>query len=209
MLGSRPDLCFSISYLGRFQNCYDKSHWNTLKNVVRYVKSTIDFHLKFVKHSSKELNVVAYADSDFGSDIVDRKSVTGFIIKINANVIHWVSKKQPQVVLSSCAAEYIALSTCMEECLFLGQLMEELSKHVYPIVLYEDNQSCIHMAKTLETKKSKHIDIRYNFVKDLIKQNKFKIVYIPSAEQTADIMTKGLAFAKFSYFREKLNVVLK
>lgn len=208
MLGSRPDLSFCVSYFSQFQNSYCDEHWNHLKHVLRYLKLTENYCLKFTKCNNSDVNLVSYVDADFANDPIDRKSTTGFIIKLNNNVIYWKSKKQNIVSLSSAESEYIALSSCITENLFLAQmLIEILNKNVYPVTVFEDNQSCIKMASTLESKRTKHIDVRHHFVRDCINEGKVTLKYISTDQQQADMLTKPLAKTKFKYFRELINVV--
>lgn len=118
MLGTRPDICFSVAYFGRFQSCFNSIHYKYLKNVLRYLNGTQELGLVYRKNDEAESKIVAYADSDFASDINDRKSVSGFLIKMNQNILYWCSKKQPMMAISTTEADYIALSMCMCECLF-------------------------------------------------------------------------------------------
>lgn len=205
MLGSRPDLCFSVSYFGRFQNCYSVSHWKHLKNVLRYIKYTESFGLNFIK-TNTELIINAYVDSDFASDINDRKSVSGYVIKLNNNVIVWSSKKQSVVALSSCESEFYALSSCLTECIFLKNLLCEICSLKGCINVYEDNQSTIKIAQTHETKRSKHIDVKYHFVRDLVISGQVKLMFISTNDQLADVMTKALCLNKFAYFVNNLGI---
>lgn len=148
-----------------------------------------------------------YVDADFANDPNDRKSITGFCINFLNNVVFWKSKKQTIVSLSSAEAEYVALSACVTECLFVATLLTEILKcTVYPIEIFEDNQSCIKMVSTLETKRTKHIDVRHHFLRDCLEKNQIKLNYIPTNDQTADIFTKAVTPQKFDYFRSKLNV---
>lgn len=109
MLGTRPDICFSVAYFGRFQSCFNSIHYKYLKNVLRYLNGTQELGLVYRKNDEAESKIVAYADSDFASDINDRKSVSGFLIKMNQNILYWCSKKQPMVAISTTEAEYIAI----------------------------------------------------------------------------------------------------
>lgn len=209
MLGTRPDLSYSIYFFSRFQNCYTQEHYTYLKNVLRYLKSTEDFGIKFEKSVTQESHniISAFADADYANDQNDRKSISGFGIKIYNNFVFWKSKKQATVSLSSSEAEYISLSDCTTECLFVGQLLSEiLDQNVFPVSIYEDNQSCIKMSNTLETKRSKHIDVKHHFVRQCVNDNKIKLFYVPTSDQIADIFTKPLAAPKFKNFRDKLNV---
>lgn len=207
MLGTRPDLCFTVSYFGRFQNNYNNNHWKHLKNVIRYLSYTNELGLIYNKLAQNDqVSVQAYADSDFASDINDRKSVSGYVILCNNKVVNWCSKKQSVVALSSSEAEYLALSACMTECLFLGQLLKEIFDFQYPIKIFEDNQGCIKMAQTYETKRSKHIDVKHHFVKDMVNKGNFVIEYVPTNKQLADVMTKALPVTQFELLRNCLNV---
>lgn len=153
--------------------------------------------------------ISAYVDADYANDINDRKSISGFGIKIFNNFVFWKSKKQATVSLSSSEAEYIALSHCTTECIFLGQLLSEiLGQNTFPIMIYEDNQSSIKIANTLKTKRSKYIDVKHHFVRECINNNKIMISYVSTSEQIADIFTKSLPACKMKYFREKLNVIV-
>lgn len=208
MLGSRPDLSFSVNYFSQFQNCFDVEHWNHLKHILRYLKQTKDYGLKFLKSRDSNVQLSAYVDADFANDITDRKSVSGFVVKMNMNVIDWKTKKQSLVALSSAESEYIALSSCISECLFLGQLCSEiLRSNIFPIYVYEDNQACIRMASTLESRRTKHIDLRHYFVRDCVNQQKIVLEYLSTNDQPADMLTKALTSTKFKMFRESLNIV--
>ena len=206
MQGTRPDISYCITYFSQFQNCFSNAHWEYLKGVLRYLKLTEKFVLKFKKKNYNNINLIAYADSDFANS-KDRKSVTGYVIKLNGNAISWRTKKQEMVSLSSAEAEYIALSVCITESLFVAQMLSEiLNKNMYPIHLYEDNQACIKMSTTLETKRTKHIDIKYQFVKDCVSKGQIKLNYIPTEQQQGDIFTKALPKIKFKYLRNLLNL---
>lgn len=208
MLGSRPDLSYSITYFSQFQNNFTYEHWNHLKGVLRYLKNTKNVGLKYIKSSNPDISVTSFVDSDFANSTIDRKSITGFVTKINANVICWKTRKQNTVSLSSAEAEYVALSTCITENIFICQLLSEIiNKSVFPIDIFEDNMSCIKMASTLETKRTKHIDIKHHFVRDCILENKINLLYIPTDKQEADMFTKALSSNKFKYFKDLLNIV--
>ncbi|XP_031357909.1 uncharacterized protein LOC116181661 isoform X3 [Photinus pyralis] len=208
MLGSRPDLSFCVSYFSQFQNCFTYEHWTYLKQVLRYLKLTENLGLKFTKNNNSVIQLNAYVDSDFANNIQDRKSISGYVIKINNNAVCWQTKKQNVVALSSAESEYIALSYCVCESLFVGQIISDLLNcTVFPIQFYEDNQSCMRIASTLESKRSKLIDVRHHFVRDCVNSGKIILNYIPTEFQEADIFTKSLPCVKFKYFRDCLNII--
>lgn len=86
------------------------------------------------------------------------------------------------------------------------ELKEILKNYVYPIKFFEDNQSTIKIANTFETKRCKHIDVKFHFIKDLVNSKRVEIKYISTNEQIADILTKAMAESKLNLFREGLNV---
>lgn len=90
----------------------------------------------------------------------------------------------------------MAISSCICECLFLGNLLSELNYEVFPINVYEDNQSTIKIATTKETKRSKHIDVKYHFVRECVQKKEIKLIYVSTENQLADMMTKALSKVK-------------
>lgn len=143
MIGSRPDLCFAITYFGQFQNSYSFAHWNQLKKIVRYLKNTKNLTLKFLK-SNRYLKITAFVDADHANNLVDRKSISGYILKLNNNIVCCRSKKQNNVALSSAEAEYYALSDCLTEILFLRQVLSNLtSTNLHESALVYEEPCCL------------------------------------------------------------------
>uniref|UniRef100_A0A1E1WHS9 Reverse transcriptase Ty1/copia-type domain-containing protein n=1 Tax=Pectinophora gossypiella TaxID=13191 RepID=A0A1E1WHS9_PECGO len=128
----------------------------------------------------------------------------------SGSAISWESKKQKTVALSSCEAEYMALSEACREALYLQNLECELIGNCNKIVLYNDNQSALKMASNhYSHKRSKHIDIRYNFIREVISNNKVETKYLPTSSMPADLLTKGLSGLKHYEFMQKLGIVPK
>lgn len=203
MLGTRPDLCSSISLLSRYQNCASEKLLVSLKRVLRYIKGTLELNLVYANKSD---NIISgYADADWGGDTTDRKSTSGFCLFVFGNVVLWSSKKQSTVAISTTEAEFIALSSCVTEACWLRNLLLELKlvRTDTKITIYEDNQSTIRSCNTHEQlKRMKHLDIKYHFVKDKIKDGIIILQYINSSEQIADILTKPLNKVVFEKLRK-------
>lgn len=188
--GTRPDLCFAVSLLSRYQNCANSALLSALKRVLRYVKHTLDYKIVY-KCNNNELH--GYCDADWGGDQRDRKSTSGYLFLFANCLIMWGSKKQSSVSLSSTEAEYISMSMAASEACWLINLLHDLDvKNVCPVKLYCDNQSAILNASTDSVKRLKHVDIRYHFIKDLITNKKIDIQYVSTCEQLADMLTKSL-----------------
>lgn len=205
MLGSRPDLCNSISILSRYQNYGNYELLVLLKRVLRYIKGTIDLKLVYRKNSNSEL-VRGFVDADWGGDGITRKSTTGYCFQIYDCSVIWCSKQQTCVALSSTEAEYIALSQSVVEACWLHNLLLEMkvrSCENLVIPIYEDNQSAIRIGKSCEQpKRLKHINVKYHFVQEKVKDKTVSILFLPSSEQIADLLTKPLGRVLFEKFRK-------
>lgn len=188
--GTRPDLCFAVSMLSRYQKCANNVLLAALKRVLRYVKHTIDY--KLVYKCSGD-NLVGFCDSDWGGDVVDRKSTSGYMFMFSNCLVQWSSKKQASVSLSSTESEYVAMSMAASEASWLVNVLNDFGvQNVCPVNIFCDNQSAISGASTESIKRLKHVDIRYHFIKELCKNNKICLNYINTSEQPADIFTKPL-----------------
>lgn len=204
---TRPDLCAATNYFSRFQSCYGDEHFKHAKRMLRYIRGTMNLKLVYGRRNDAE-PLIGYADADWAGDKNDRKSTSGYVYKVFGNTVSWCSRKQPTVSLSSTEAEYIALSNAICEGKWLRSLLSELGiDSDRATIVYEDNQSCIRVAdEPREHKRMKHIDVKYNFIRESIASGEFKLEYIPTGDQVADIMTKGLGQQLF--VKHRLNLEL-
>lgn len=192
---TRPDIAYSISYLGQFNNCYDSTHWKAAKRVLRYLKGTIDVGIIYRK---QEEPVQGYVDADWGNCVIDRRSYSGYIFKLAGGPISWDSRKQRTSALSTTEAEYMALTEGVKEAIYLQRFLQELGfKDLSNLSVFCDNRSCLCLAEnpTFHAR-TKHISIRYHFVRDILARNLFTIKYISTHNQVADFLTKGLTKMK-------------
>lgn len=208
MMGTRPDICFSVSYFGRFQDCATDEHFNHLLRVLKYLKTTTNYKLHFCYYSDNTDDLVTYADADWANDSNDRKSISGCCFKLFNNLISWSSKKQSVVTLSSTESEFVAVCAASCELLSIKNLLTDMKiSYVLPLCLYEDNQSTIRLLKNFENnKRCKHLDVKLHFVIDLISKGILKVNYISSTDQLADVFTKSLSYSVFAHFVEMLNL---
>lgn len=200
MLCSRPDLCLSISILSRYQSCASNDLWVALKRVLRYVKGSLQLSLVFKRGKIKD--IIGFVDSDWAGDKVDRRSTGGYVFQIYGCTISWVSRKQTTVALSSTESEYVALSLAVSEACWLKNFFEYLEGKTCSVKLFEDNQSVIKLCKNPQFHhKIKHIDIKINFVRDMVNNNIVSVDYISTDDQVADVLTKPLGKVKFDKFK--------
>ena len=189
---ARPDIATAVGFLCRKVSQPTQMDWNAAKRIIRYLKGTIDFKLKF--SSTGKSGLTGYVDADWAGDPSDRKSTSGHLFLFKDGLISWTTRKQSTVTLSSTEAEYVAASQAGQEVIWLRQFLEDLDqiqKESTPI--YEDNQGCIALAQTERINpRTKHIDVRYHFLRDLQEQGQMDLRYCPTEEMLADILTKPL-----------------
>lgn len=162
----------------------------------RYIKGTIDDGIQYNREAEKNL-IEAYCDSDYAGDLESRKSTTSYIIFFAGGPIGWSSRKQSTVALSTTEAEYVAAAECYKEILYLKALIEELTDIECKAKLKIDNQSAIRLINNgVVNKRSKHIDVKYHFVHEQVKDKLISIEYCKTETQYADIFTKALNFTK-------------
>ncbi|KAK2577550.1 hypothetical protein KPH14_012917, partial [Odynerus spinipes] len=168
-ISTRPDITASVTILSRKMQNPTETDWKEAKRVARYLKGTMNYVLKLGNTKNCNEELVGYADADWGEDKKDRKSNSGYVFQYYGSSISWACRKQTCVALSSAEAEYISISEACQEGLWLIKLLEDFQKKVQlPLMMYEDNQSCINLIKNDKfSKRTKHIDIRYHHIKDL------------------------------------------
>jgi hypothetical protein len=123
---TRPDISYYVSVLSQFMEKPHEIHWNAAKVVLRYLKGTLDYGIKYTDASDVELT--GYSDSDWAGNLDDRRSTTGYAFSIGSGVVSWSSKKQPTVSLSSTEAEYKALCAATCEVVWLRRLLQDVGE---------------------------------------------------------------------------------
>ena len=189
---TRPDIAAAVGVLSQYMSKPSKDHWMGVKRVLRYLKGTLNYGLKFSVHGEQtELN--GYSDADL-IDVDTRRSTSGCVFQFENGTISWSSRKQPTVAKPSTEAEYVALSSATQEAIWLRCLMKDFGKQTdAPTTIYEDNQGAIELAKNAKYySRTKHIDICHHFVRERVVSNEIRVIYCRTEDMVADIMTKGL-----------------
>lgn len=205
---TRPDIMHSVSVASRYLNNHGQSHWNAVKRIIKYLIGTKDIGI-YYKNDVNSGELIGYSDSDFAADLNTRRSTTGYIFKFCNGPVTWNSQRQHSVSLSTTEAEYVAASHAAKESVWLKQLLSDIGEYFdTPIKLCIDNQSAIRLIRNPEFhKRTKHIDIRYHFVREKYKNGQIDLKNVPSEEQLADFLTKGLPRAKFE--KQKFDIGLR
>ena len=124
-------------------------------------------------------------------------------------MISWLSRKHTSMALSTTETEYIVASVASREVAWLRKLLAGLfDLELEPTLIYCDNQSCVKLLENpVFHDRSKHIEIKYYFLRDKVRRGEVILQYISTNEQTSDILTKPLSKIKFAYLRDKLGLV--
>ncbi|XP_061338507.1 secreted RxLR effector protein 161-like [Gastrolobium bilobum] len=203
---TRPDLCLSVGIISRFMEDPGYTHWKAAKRILRYVKGTTSQGLHYSK--SDKYKLTGYSDSDWCGDVDDRKSTAGYVFFMGNTAFTWVSKKEPIVTLSTCEAEYVAASWCVCHVIWLRNLLSKLEQgQVGATEIRVDNKSAIELAKNpINHERSKHIDVRFHFIRDQVKEGKVELTHVASRDQVGDIFTKPLPTLLFENCKKKMGM---
>jgi hypothetical protein len=203
MLGTRPDIAFAVTKLAQFAANPSKEHLDKAKYVLRYLAGTAKYALVYKGASNKGL--IAYTDSDYAADPVKRRSTTGYLFKLANGIISWQSRAQKSIALSATDAEYMALSDCSRQAVWIQNIFTELGLQVGLTQICADNEGGIFIASNpVQERRTKHIDVRFHYVRDLIEQKRIDVVWVPTDENPADMFTKNFGHIKFEKFRSML-----
>ena len=138
MLGTRPDISFAVNFFSRYQDKPTNEVWNHLTKVLRYLQGTREYVITYNKGGGVQ-GLEAYVDSDWGQNIENRRSVTGYLITWNGNLLNWSTRKQACVALSSAEAELISFCSCVCEGLWFQRLLKDLEINCQKMEVFEDN----------------------------------------------------------------------
>ena len=183
-------------------------HLLAAKRILQYLQGTKEFELFYKKGEKSDL--IGFIDSDYAGDQDDRTSTSGYVFILGSGVVLWSSKKQLIVTLSTTEAEFVAATSCVCQAIWLKRILEQLHfKRREPIAILCDNNSAIKLSKNpVLHGRSKHIDVKFHFLRDLTKAGTIKLIYCRSEDQLADIFTKPLKLPSFLKLREFLGVCM-
>jgi hypothetical protein len=207
LVNTRPDICYAVNVLSQFMSQPRQTHWIAAKHVLRYLQGTIGYGLRYA--TNVDLSLEGYVDADWVGSAIDRKSTSSSCFTRGSAMVSWCSRKQSSVALSTTEAEYIALSVAVREVVWLLKILTDLfDREMDPTIIHCDNQSCVKLSENpVFHDKSKHIEIKYHYIKDMVQRKTVHVQYLSTHEHIADIFTKPLAKTKFEYFREKLGLM--
>nr|XP_020198472.1 uncharacterized mitochondrial protein AtMg00810-like [Aegilops tauschii subsp. strangulata] len=203
---TRPDLQYAVQHVCLHMHAPRDSRWTLVKRILRYIRGTMSLGLTLTASASTDL--VAYSDADWAGCPNTRRSTSGYCVYLGPSFISWSSKRQPTVSRSRAEAEYRAVANAVAECSWLRQLLQELICDVHKATLvYCDNVSAVYLsANPVHHRRTKHIEIDIHFVHEQVALGRVRVLDVPTSQQFADVMTKGLPTSVFEEFRSSLCV---
>ena len=203
MISTRPDISFAVGQLAKFM-----SNWGA-----KHIKAAIDLFLYLngspllgITYGNGHQNLSSFVDANWAYNPDNGRSTTGYVFLLFGGPISWRSKEQETVALSSTEAEYMALSYATQEAIHLRMLLPFI--HVdtsNPTVIFEDNQSALCLANNpVHKERTKHINIRYHFVRERIQTREIVVEKIDTKLNIADLFTKPVDYSTFSRLLNKL-----
>jgi hypothetical protein len=209
---TRPDICRAACLLAKHNSRPTRKAWTALMHTLRYLKGTRELGLNYNRSTGDTPlgTPIAFSDSDWGGPHTDsRRSVSGFIFMLSGSPISWGSRVQTCTATSSNEAEYIAASEASREAWWIHKIMGDMQLIPpvdAPITMHMDNKGAIDLTtSTMGTKRSKHIDIRFHYTRDMVQQSIIAISQIPTNEMVADGLTKPLNQENHSRFLQQIG----
>ena len=188
---TRLDIAFPVNILCRHMSQPTSQLFEVGKRILRYLKGTIDYKLKFERSTPM---VKIYADSDFGSMINDNKSISGCTTEFGNCTISWSCRKQKQISTSTCEAEVNSIVEAVNEAEYLNSIINELgfeSKISSPFIVFNDNQSAqISTISGGKFQSNRHYRLRLGRIREAIRSKLIKLEYCSTEKMKADILTK-------------------
>ena len=205
-ISTRLDISNAVRSVARYCSAPKAVHWKSALGILAYVNGTCGFGITYQRGTTTVgISLEVFADADYASRATD--SVSGGAIICAGACVCWVSRTQKCVPLSTSEAEYVALGDAVKELVFLRQVWRFMisGKGMPCFPVFEDNQGALQLSKNpVSNSNSKHIDVRYHFLRELVRQGDIIVNHVPSEYQHADILTKVLALDLFAIHRRFL-----
>ena len=193
MLCARPDICYSVGMVSRYQSNLGPKHWQAVKHILKYLRRTKDYTLVY---QCEDLVPIGYIDLDFQSDLDFRKSTSSCVFTLGGGAISQRSVKQSFIANSTMEVEYVATCEVAKEAIWLNKFLYDLGvvrMEQVSITLFCDNSEVVAQSKDPRNhKKGKHIERKYHIIRDIVARGDIVVAKIDSANNLVDPFTKAL-----------------
>ncbi|GJS12331.1 retrovirus-related pol polyprotein from transposon TNT 1-94 [Tanacetum coccineum] len=205
LTSSRPDIVHATCLCAQYQAMPTKKHLKEFKRIFHYLRGTINMGLWYTKDSGFELT--GFLDADYVGCKDTFKSTFGGAQFLGEKLVSWSSKKQDCTTLSTAKAEYMSLSACCAQVLWMRTQLTDYGFHFNKIPIYCDSKSTIAIScNPVQHSRTKHIDVRYHFIKEYVEKGTIELYFIKTDYQLADLFTKSLLVDRFNYLVHHLGM---
>ena len=208
-----PEIQFAVNQVAAYMHAPGQLHMTAAKRIVRFLIKVLQnptggcITYCHLPSTSQVSGLRFFADASWGGATAeDAKSISGSLALYNGCPIAWFSRRQQSVALSSAESEYVSLAETVKAAKYLLAICDFFQLPIArPVTVFSDSQSAIHLASNpVTSQRTRHINIRYHFIRDEILSNEFKIIFVKSDQQLADILTKGLPRPQFQALANEL-----
>ncbi|GJR64714.1 copia protein [Tanacetum coccineum] len=200
-----PDIAFATFVCARYQARPTVKHLKEVKRIFRYLRQSYNMGLWYPKDSGFKL--IAYSDADHAGCKDDCKSTSGGLQFLGGKLVSWSSKKQDCTTMSTAEAEYVSLSACCAQVIWMHTQLLDYGFKYNRILMYCDSKSAIAIScNPVQHSKTKHIDIRYHFIKEHVERGTVEIYFVGTEYQLADLFTKALPKERFEYLVHRIGM---
>ncbi|GKA78562.1 hypothetical protein Tco_0785099 [Tanacetum coccineum] len=205
LTASYPDIAYATFVCARYQARPTIKHLKEVKRIFRYLRRSYNISLWYPKDSGFEL--IAYLDADHAGCKDDSKSTPGGLQFLGEKLVSWSSKKQDCTAMSTTEAEYVSLSACCAQVIWMRTQLLDYGYKYNRIPMYCTSKSAIAIScNPIQHSKTKHIDIRYHFIKEHVKKGTVELYFVGTEYQLADLFTKALPKERFEYLVHRIGM---
>nr|GEU35496.1 copia protein [Tanacetum cinerariifolium] len=193
-------------FLG-LQACLTEKHLKEVKSIFHYLRHSINMGLWYLKDFGFEL--ISYSDADHTGCHDDCKSTSGGNQFLGDKLVNWSSKKQDCTALSNAKAKYVSLSACCAQVIWMRMQLLDYGYCYTKIPMYCDSKNVIAISCNLvQYSRTKHINIRYHFIKEHVEHGTLKLYFVRMKYQLADLFTKALPKERFEYLVHRIVFIM-
>jgi hypothetical protein len=205
-LHTRPDITFATNLLSQFTSKPTVAQWGAVKHLLRYLQGTISMGIHYYRSPETE-DLCGWADADYATSLITKKSTSGYVITLFGNPICWSTKKQPVVAQSTTEAEFVAINRCAKQLRWLTNLILNLNIRIKAPIMKNDNSGAIIISKEAKlNENTKHIEVRFQYVLELVTKRQLIMQQVSTLDMIADGLTKPLGYIKIEQSRLQLHL---
>jgi hypothetical protein len=203
---TRLDRAFPVNMVCHFLYNPTMEHWTTVKRILRYLKQSIKIRLKICRSNSLLVSGFSYAN--WAGCLDDMRSIGGFAVFLDFNLVSWSAQKQPTISRSSTEGEYKDVANAIGESMWIQTLLQELGvESPRAAKLWCDNIGTKYLfANPMFYAHTKHIEVDYHFIRERVSRKLLEIDFVPSRDQVWDGFMKALPTTQLETFKYNLNL---